>query len=89
MAIIVRKLIFNNSVDGWASLVCIIVFVSGIQLFCMGIIGKYIAKIYMETKHRPHYIIKDSNIDISENESAMVFGMYRFRMEFSLYFIKD
>ena len=62
----VRKLIFNNSVDGWASLVCIIVFVSGIQLFCMGIIGKYIAKIYMETKHRPHYIIKDSNIDISE-----------------------
>lgn len=66
VAIIVRKLIFNNSVDGWASLVCIIVFVSGIQLFCMGIIGKYIAKIYMETKHRPHYIIKDSNIDISE-----------------------
>lgn len=66
VAIIVRKLIFNNSVDGWASLVCIIVFVSGIQLLCMGIIGKYIAKIYMETKHRPHYIIKDSNIDISE-----------------------
>ena len=42
-------------------LVCIITFIGGIQLFCMGIIGQYIAKIYLETKHRPHYIVLETN----------------------------
>ena len=55
--IIIRKLMFGDAVDGWASLVCIIIFIGGIQLFCLGIIGQYIAKIYLETKRRPHYII--------------------------------
>jgi hypothetical protein len=49
-------------VAGWASLICVIIFVGGIQLFCLGIIGQYIAKIYMETKGRPHYILAESNI---------------------------
>lgn len=48
--IILRKCLFGDPVNGWASLVCIIIFIGGIQLFCMGIMGQYIAKTYMETK---------------------------------------
>lgn len=64
MAIIVeviRALVFGDPVAGWPSLVCIITFIGGIELFCMGIMGQYIAKTYMEVKRRPHYIIKESN----------------------------
>lgn len=57
--IIVRKLMVGGSVDGWASLVCIILFIGGIQLLSLGIIGKYISKIFLETKKRPVYIVKE------------------------------
>ena len=60
--IIIKTLIFGDPTSGWPSLVCIIFFVSGIQLFCVGIIGEYLSKTYLETKHRPIYIIKDTNI---------------------------
>ncbi len=50
--IIVRKFLFGDPVNGWASLICVIIFIGGIQLFCIGIMGQYIAKIYMETKKR-------------------------------------
>lgn len=56
-----RRLIFGDPVAGWASMVCIMLFIAGIQLFCIGIMGKYIAKIYMESKHRPHYVISETN----------------------------
>ena len=59
--IIIRKLIFGDPVDGWASTVCIITLIGGIQLFCMGIMGQYIAKTYLEVKKRPHYIVSDTN----------------------------
>ena len=61
--IVVRKLAFGDRVAGWPSLACIIIFIGGIQLFCLGVIGQYIAKIYMETKKRPHYIIAESNLE--------------------------
>lgn len=61
--IIIKTLIFGDPTSGWPSLVCIIFFVSGIQLFCLGIIGKYLSKTYIETKNRPIYIIKESNIN--------------------------
>ena len=61
--VIITRLAFGNPVAGWASLVCFIIFVGGIQLFCMGIMGQYIAKIYTEVKHRPHYIVSITNID--------------------------
>ncbi len=61
LVVIVRRLLFGDPVAGWASTMCVIVFIGGIQLFCMGIMGQYIAKTYMETKHRPHYIISETN----------------------------
>ena len=61
--IIIKTLIYGDPTSGWPSLVCIIFFVSGIQLFCLGIIGQYLSKTYLETKNRPIYIIKDTNIN--------------------------
>ena len=62
IVIIVKTLIWGDPTSGWPSLVCIIFFISGIQLFCLGIIGEYLAKTYLETKKRPIYIIKETNI---------------------------
>ena len=59
--VVIRALVFGDPVAGWPSLACIITFLGGIQLFCMGIMGQYISKTYMEVKKRPHYIIRDSN----------------------------
>ena len=58
---VIRALVFGDPVAGWPSLVCIITFIGGIELFCMGIMGQYIAKTYNEAKHRPHYIVAESN----------------------------
>ncbi|TWS95475.1 glycosyltransferase family 2 protein [Streptococcus sp. sy018] len=57
--VVIRKLTIGGSVTGWASLVSIILFIGGLQLLSLGIIGKYIAKIFLETKKRPVYIIKE------------------------------
>lgn len=57
----VRQLVWHSSVDGWTSMVCIIVLLSGVQLFCVGIIGQYISKMYLEIKRRPHYIIAEQS----------------------------
>ena len=61
VVVIVKTLIFGDPVGGWPSLVCIIFMVSGIQLFCMGIMGQYLSNTYLETKRRPIYIIKEKN----------------------------
>lgn len=65
--VVVRKLLFGDPVTGWASLVCIITLIGGIQLFCMGVIGQYISKMYLEVKKRPHYIVTKSNIEHISN----------------------
>lgn len=57
--IIVRKILFGDPVSGWPSLVCIILMVSGVQLFCLGILGQYLSKTYMEVKKRPVYLVKE------------------------------
>ena len=57
--IVVKTLIFKDPTSGWPSMVCIILFIGGIQLLCLGIVGKYISKIFLETKKRPIYIIKE------------------------------
>ena len=59
--IVVRRLIWGDPVAGWASTICVIIFIGGLQLFCLGIIGQYLAKTYMEVKNRPHFIISDTN----------------------------
>ena len=59
--VVIRRLIFGDPVAGWASTICVIIFIGGLQLFCLGIMGQYISKIYMETKNRPHFIIAESN----------------------------
>lgn len=61
IVIIVRKLIFGDPVSGWASTACIIIFMGGIQLFCMGIMGQYMSKTYLEVKKRPQFIIAETN----------------------------
>ncbi len=57
--IIVRKLIFGDPVSGWPSMVCIILMTSGVQFFCTGILGQYLAKTYLEVKRRPIYLAKE------------------------------
>ena len=57
--VIVRQLVWGGSAFGWPSLVCIILLIAGIQLFCMGILGQYLAKTYLEVKKRPIYILRE------------------------------
>lgn len=63
--IIVKTIAFGDNVSGWPSLACIILFVGGIQLFCTGIIGQYIAKTYLEVKNRPIYLVKETEKNIN------------------------
>ena len=63
IVIIFKTLVWGDPVSGWPSLACIIIFVSGIQLFFMGIFGEYLAKTYLETKKRPLYIVKETEKD--------------------------
>ena len=57
--IFVRALIFGDPVSGWPSMVCITTLLGGIQLLCMGIMGMYLSKTYLECKNRPIYIAKE------------------------------
>lgn len=61
VSLCVRQVLWHSAVDGWTSLVCIIVFLSGLQLFCVGIIGQYVSKMYLEIKRRPHYIVAEQS----------------------------
>lgn len=59
IVIIIRTLVFGDPTSGWPSMVCIILLVSGIQLLCMGVLGQYLAKTYLETKKRPIYLVQE------------------------------
>ena len=58
----------GTTVTGWTSTIAVICFVSGVQLICMGVLGEYIGKIYMEVKHRPRYIISERTEDLKEKD---------------------
>lgn len=60
--IVFRKLLFGDPIQGWASTVSILLFMGGVQLLAMGVLGQYLAKTYLETKKRPIYIVKESNV---------------------------
>ena len=57
----IRRLAFGDPVTGWASTACIITFIGGVQLFCIGVLGQYMARMYLETKDRPKYIVRETN----------------------------
>lgn len=59
--IIIRTLMFGDPVGGWPSLVCVIALLGGIQLLCLGILGQYLSKTYLETKRRPIYIVRETD----------------------------
>ena len=59
--IVIKTLLFGDPVGGWPSLACMVMFMGGIQLFCMGILGQYMAKTYLETKRRPIYILAETD----------------------------
>lgn len=57
--IVIRALVFGDPTSGWPSLACIIIFIGGVQLLCIGVLGQYLAKTYLETKKRPIYLAKE------------------------------
>jgi glycosyltransferase involved in cell wall biosynthesis len=59
--IVIRTLIYGDPTSGWPSMVCIFILFGGLQLLCIGILGKYVSKIFLETKHRPLYILRESD----------------------------
>lgn len=63
MFYLIRTIIYGNDVSGWTSLICITSFIGGIQLFFLGIIGQYMAKMYLEVKKRPIYFVKEDNLN--------------------------
>lgn len=68
--IIIKTLLFGDPVGGWPSLACMVMFMGGIQLLCMGILGQYLAKTYMETKRRPIFIVAETEGDLRHDEEA-------------------
>lgn len=61
--IVARALVFGDPVSGWPSLASIIVFIGGVQLLCLGVLGEYLAKVYVEVKRRPLYVVRDASDD--------------------------
>lgn len=69
--IIVRTLVWGDPVSGWPSLACIVFLVGGVQLLCTGIIGQYLSKTYLETKHRPLYLLKENSKEMDEKKDSL------------------
>jgi len=65
--IIVRQLLFGGSAFGWPSMACIVIFIGGVQLLCIGILGSYLSRTYLEVKHRPIYICKETNLEVRKS----------------------
>lgn len=68
--VVIRALLFGDPTAGWPSLVCIMLLCSGVQLFCLGIVGEYLAKTYLEVKHRPVYITRETEEDADRRKAA-------------------
>lgn len=66
IVIIIRTLVFGDPVSGWPSLICVIMMIGGIQLLCIGILGQYLARTYLEVKDRPIYICREANFELSD-----------------------
>lgn len=66
IVIIVKTLVFGDPTSGWPSMACLVLMLSGVQMFCIGILGQYLAKTYLETKHRPIYLVEETNLKKDE-----------------------
>ncbi len=66
--IVVRAALFGDPTAGWPSLACIIIFIGGVQLLCIGVLGQYVSKTYLETKRRPLYICRETNIEAKQKK---------------------
>ena len=64
LVVLVKTLAFGDPVGGWPSMICVILFLGGVQLLCIGILGQYLSKTYLETKHRPVYITRETEEDL-------------------------
>lgn len=71
IVILVKTLVWGDPVSGWPSLACIIMFMSGIQLFFFGVMGMYLSKLYLEVKKRPIYLIGETEEDIENVKNAV------------------
>ncbi len=69
LVIVLKTILFGDPTSGWPSMICILFLVSGIQLFCLGIIGEYLSKTYLEAKKRPVYIIKEMDKERTKREN--------------------
>ena len=69
--IIIQKIFFGIAISGYASLICVILFLGGIQLITIGILGEYLAKTYLECKNRPIYVIRKSFGFDDEDENIL------------------
>lgn len=69
--LIIKTLLYGNPTQGWPSLACIIMLMGGLQMFCIGIVGQYLAKTYLETKHRPIYLAREVHV-ASKRESDLI-----------------
>ena len=67
LGIVIRTLAFGDPTSGWPSMVCIMFFIGGIQLLCLGIMGQYLSKTYLEVKHRPIYIVQETDKDVRKD----------------------
>ena len=61
--VFIRALVFGDPVAGWPSMICIILFLGGVQLLGIGILGQYLAKTYLEVKNRPQYVLQEKNVN--------------------------
>lgn len=66
--IVIKTIVFGDPVGGWPSLACMILFMGGLQLFCTGILGQYLAKTYLEAKHRPIYIVAETSENVTRSK---------------------
>lgn len=70
LVVIIRELIWQMSSYGWPSMICILLLVSGIQLLCIGVLGQYLSKTYLESKRRPIYIVKETNTALDDHKQT-------------------
>ena len=68
LGIVIRTLAFGDPTSGWPSMVCIMFFIGGIQLLCLGVIGQYLSKTYLEVKHRPIYIVQETEKNVRKDK---------------------